>query len=772
MVLFQRSRKPAVVIGVTSLAAAALAGLGTSAAGAATAAQSAAPPRPSAAQSKAFAADSASSLVAGRPSALHASKDDKFTAKPVISDQSGLQYVPYERSFKGLPVVGGDFVVVTDNKGAVKATSVAQTTAVPDLSTTAKVTAAAAQKTANKQLKRVDSSTKPTLAVYALNGTPKLAWQSRVSGSSGKEPSSLSVYVDAQTGKVLGTKEHVLFGDGTAAYSGPNPVHLDTTHSGSTYSMTDPNTTNQSCQDAANNTTFSGPDDLWGNGNATSRETGCVDALYTAQTERHMLTDWLGRNGFDGNGGGWPIRVGLADVNAYYDGTQVQVGHNNANQWIGSMDVVGHELGHGIDDHTPGGISGSGTQEFVADTFGAATEWYSNQSSAYDPPDFYVGEEVNLVGQGPIRNMYDPSQVGDPNCYSSSIPGSEVHAAAGPGDHWFVLVSQGSGGNPNVPTCNSSTVTGLGIQKAIKIMYNAMLMKTSSASYLKYRTWTLTAAKNLYPGSCAEFNTVKAAWDAVSVPAQSGDPTCSVSGGVTVTNPGNKTATVGTAIGSFTLSASGGTAPYTWSATGLPAGITIGSSTGTVSGTPTTAGTYNVTATATASAGGSGSTSFTITVSPVGGGCSSPGQKLGNPGFETGSAAPWTASAGVIDNSTSQPAHSGSWKAWMDGYGTTHTDTLTQSVTIPAGCSATLSFYLHIDSAETTTTTQYDKLTVKAGSTTLATYSNLNKASGYSLKSFNLSSFAGQTVSISFTGTEDVSLQTSFVVDDTGLNVS
>ena len=55
-------------------------------------------------------------------------------------------------------------------------------------------------------------------------------------------------------------------------------------------------------------------------------------------------------------------------------------------------------------------------------------------------------------------------------------------------------------------------------------------------------------------------------------------------------------------------------------------------------------------------------------------------------------------------------------------------------MTIPAGCAATLTFYLHIDSAETTTSTQYDKLTVKAGSTTLATYSNLNKASGYTLR--------------------------------------
>jgi len=770
MVLFQRSRKVAVVVGVTSLAAAALAGFGSSA-GAATSA--APPPRPSQAQSKAFAVDSASSLVAGRPSALHASKDDKFTAKPVISEQSGLQYVPYERSYKGLPVVGGDFVVVTDAKGAVKYTSVAQTTAVPDLSTTAKVTPAAAQKTARTQLKKVDSSTTPTLAVYALNGTPKLVWQSRVSGNNGHDPSSLSVYVDAQSGKVLGSKEHVMAGNGTAAYSGPSPVHLDTTLSGSTYSMKDPNTTNQSCQDAANNTTFSGPDDNWGNGTATNKETGCVDALFAAQTERHMLTDWLGRNGMDGNGGAWPIRVGLNDQNAYYDGSQVQIGKNTAGGWIGSIDVLAHEMGHGIDDHTPGGISGNGTQEFVADVFGATTEWYSNQSASYDPPDFLVGEEVNLVGQGPIRNMYNPSALGDPNCYSSSIPTTEVHAAAGPGNHWYYLLAEGTNptnGQPTSPTCNSSSVTGLGIQKAARIMYNAMLMKTSSASYLKYRTWTLTAAKNLYPGSCTEFNTVKAAWDAVSVPAQTADPTCSTSGGVTVTNPGNKTGTVGTAISSFTLSASGGTAPYTWSASGLPAGVTIGSSTGTVSGTPTASGTFNVTATATASAGGSGSTSFTFTISGGTGSCS--GQKLGNPGFETGTAAPWSASAGVIDNSTSQPAHGGTWKAWLDGYGSTHTDTLSQSVAIPAGCSATLSFYLHIDSAETTTSTQYDKLTVKAGSTTLATYSNLNAASGYSLKSFNVSSLAGQTVSISFTGTEDSSLQTSFVIDDTGLNLS
>jgi hypothetical protein len=297
--------------------------------------------------------------------------------------------------------------------------------------------------------------------------------------------------------------------------------------------MKDPTITNLSCQDASNNTTFSGTDDLWGNGNATSRETGCVDALFVAQTEYKMLASWDGRNGMDGAGGAWPIRVGLADENAFYDGTQVQVGHNTANQWIGSMDVLGHEMGHGVDDHTPGGISGNGTQEFVADTFGAATEWFANEPSPYDTPDFTVGEQVNLVGSGPIRYMYNPSLAGDDNCYSSSTPTEEVHAAAGPGNHWFYLVAEGSNptnGQPTSPTCNGSTVVGVGVQTAMQIMYNAMLMKTTASSYLTYRTWTLQAAKNLFPDSCTEFDTVKAAWNAVSVPAQRGDPTCDAGG--------------------------------------------------------------------------------------------------------------------------------------------------------------------------------------------------------------------------------------------------
>ncbi|MEV0095061.1 M1 family aminopeptidase [Streptomyces sp. NPDC050738] len=150
-----------------------------------------------------------------------------------------------------------------------------------------------------------------------------------------------------------------------------------------------------------------------------------------------------------------------------------------------------------------------------------------------------------------------------------------------------------------------------------------------------------------------------------------------------------------------------------------------------------------------------------------------PAQVVTNGGFESGTS-PWTqSSSSVITSRTGQSAHGGTSFAWLNGVGSTHTDTLAQSVTIPAGCSsATLTFWLHIDTAETTSSTAYDKLTAKIGSTTLATYSNLNKATGYAQKSFDVSAFAGQSVNVTFTGTEDSSLQTSFVVDDVALNTS
>jgi serine protease len=238
---------------------------------------------------------------------------------------------------------------------------------------------------------------------------------------------------------------------------------------------------------------------------------------------------------------------------------------------------------------------------------------------------------------------------------------------------------------------------------------------------------------------------------------------------VTVTNPGSQTGTVGTAKSLQINATDSGGAALTYSATGLPPGESINASSGLISGTPTTAGTYSTTVTAKDSTNASGSATFSWTISTSGGGGGCSGQKLLNPGFESG-ATSWTQTSGVI-NTDGAHSHAGSGYAWLDGYGSTHTDTLSQSVAVPAGCKATLTYYLSISTSETTTTTAYDKLTLTANGTSKQTFSNLNTGA-YAVRTVDLSSYAGQTVTIKWTGTEDSSLATSFFIDDTALTLS
>ncbi len=188
------------------------------------------------------------------------------------------------------------------------------------------------------------------------------------------------------------------------------------------------------------------------------------------------------------------------------------------------------------------------------------------------------------------------------------------------------------------------------------------------------------------------------------------------------------------------------------------------------------AGTYTVTETVSDNSGATASKSSAVTVSVAGGGGGATNVVV-NGGFES-SASPWTVSTNTYcTNATcsGQTAHGGTGFLWLDGYGSTHTDTASQSLTIPAGkTSATLTFYVHIDTKETGTTA-FDKLTVAATSgtttTTLATYSNVNGAAGYVQKTISLNAFIGKTITLKFTGTEDTTLATSFVLDDVAVNV-
>ncbi|MBB5871855.1 Zn-dependent metalloprotease/Zn-dependent M28 family amino/carboxypeptidase [Allocatelliglobosispora scoriae] len=532
--------------------------------------------------------------------------------------EQDVYYVSYDRTYQGMRVVGGDAVVATDTKGKVLST-VSATKGAISVGTRPAVGATAAKATARTELTKVDAVAEPQLVVLAL-GQPKpvLAWDVVVSGRDNGKPSRQHVYVDATSGKVAYHQEEIQAGTGTAVWSGSN-LSFPTSGSSGNYQMKDPNRGNISCANYSGGTgaIFTDADDVWGSTSKTDKVAGCVDVMYTTAHQWDMLSQWLGRNGLNGNGGGWPSYVGLSDQNAYWDyvPNATLFGTNAANYWLTGIDVVAHENGHGIDENTPGGTAQeSGLGEATGDIFGALTEAFIN--SSVDTPDYTVGEMVNFSGNGkPLRYMYNPSLDGrSPNCYSSSIPNTETHDAAGPLNHWFTLLAEGNSpgnGKPDSPSCSGGPtgLTGVGIQNAGKVFYNAMLLKTSGMTYKKYRIATLAAAKNL-DSTCGLYAKTKAAWDAITLPAQSGEATCSPSGSdwSMSLSPTSGQVAPGSSVTSTvsTTTTSGSAQTVNLSASGAPSGVTVSfspasvqsgsSSTMTIAaGASAAAGTYTIT---------------------------------------------------------------------------------------------------------------------------------------------------------------------------------
>ncbi|GAA0942565.1 M28 family peptidase [Nonomuraea longicatena] len=592
---------------------------------------------------RSLAASAADRAVASGLDELRRSPEETYWRREVTPGASGMFYVSYERTFKGLPVVGGDAVVVTDSAGRVRDTTAASGPGPSGLAVQPSVSAERAAETSRKRLQRVETSEAPRLVVLAWGARPKLAWETVVEGVADGKPSKQHVFVDARTGRVADSYDEVRAGTGNGYYY-PS-VTIDTSQATGTYRMVDTTRPGLQCG-GQNGQPYTGPDDTWGNNAGTDLESACVDTLYGAQSEWNMLRDWLGRNGIDGQGRAFPARVGLAQVNAFWNGSYTSFGRSQDGQrQVTPIDVVGHEYGHAIFQTTPGG-AGSGNEngglnEAAGDIFGALTEAYANHPS--DPADYDVGEEVNLVGSGPIRYMYDPSRAGDPNCWSTQIPSTEVHAAAGPLNHWFYLLAEGNapgGGKPNSPICSGgpSSVTGVGIQKAGKIFMGALARKTSTWRYANVRSASLAAAVELYGASSPECASTKAAWNAVSVPVQTGEPTCegasqdfSIS-----TSPGSGSVTQGqsatTTVGTQTTAGAAQTVAL--SASGLPTGasaqfsspsVTSGANAtltiATTSATPL--GTYTVTVTGTGQTA-THTASYQLTVTGGGPGPSDP----------------------------------------------------------------------------------------------------------------------------------------------------
>ncbi|MGW3114856.1 M4 family metallopeptidase [Streptomyces sp. NPDC001091] len=714
---------------------------------------------------------------------------EKLVVRDVVKDNDGTVHTRYERTYAGLPVLGGDLVVHTPPASLAKgtvSTTFATKRAIKVASTTPALTKAAAESKALKTAKALDAGKPATdsarKVIWAGDGTPVLAWETVVGGfQDDGTPSKLHVVTDATTGKELHRYQAVQTGTGKTQYNGT--VTLNTTLSGSTYQLYDTTrgghkTYNLNKGTSGTGTLFTDADDVWGTGAGSDPQTAAADAAYGAQETWDFYKNTFGRSGIRNDGVAAYSRVHYSNayVNAFWDDSCfcMTYGDGSGNTHaLTSLDVAGHEMSHGVTSNTAGlnysGESG-GLNEATSDIFGTGVEFYSN--TATDPGDYLIGEKIDINGDGsPLRYMDKPSKDGaSKDSWYSGIGNLDVHYSSGPANHMFYLLSEGSGTKVvngvtyNSPTADGVAVTGIGRAAALQIWYKALTTyMTSTTNYAGARTAALNAAAALYGTNSAQYAGVGNAFAGIAVGGHINPP----ADGVTVTNPGSQSATVGKAVSLQIQASSTNSGALSYSATGLPAGLSINASTGLISGTPTTAGSSSTTVTVTDSTGKTGTAAFSWTVSATGGGCSAT-QLLANPGFESGNTG-WTASSGVITSDSGQAAHGGSYKAWLDGYGSAHTDTLSQSVTIPAGCKATLTFYLHVDSAETSTSTQYDKLTLAAGSTTLATYSNLNKATGYAQKSFDLSSLAGSTVTLKFTGVEDSSLQTSFVVDDTAL---
>src|SRR5829696_9806779 len=162
--------------------------------------------------------------------AIRASAGDEFTATRTIIDANGASHVRYNRTYKGLRVLGGDFVVHNAPGGAFAGASVSQPTAIT-VGTSPKLTVTQAKAAAQKAFSgKIDKIGAPELIVDASEATPRLAWETKIDGiKADQTPSLLTVLVDASTGAVLDKTDKVrhVEGSGASIYSGTVPV--DTT---------------------------------------------------------------------------------------------------------------------------------------------------------------------------------------------------------------------------------------------------------------------------------------------------------------------------------------------------------------------------------------------------------------------------------------------------------------------------------------------------------------------------------------------------------------
>ncbi|MGW3361254.1 M4 family metallopeptidase [Streptomyces bungoensis] len=470
---------------------------------------------------------------------------EKLVVRDVVKDADGTLHTRYERTYAGLPVLGGDLVVDTSGSGATRRVVKASNAVLNVTRLTPAMPQADARKQAVRRAEALGSTKSAEVSVrkviWAASGRPVLAYETVVGGlQDDGTPNELHVVTDALTGAKLFEYQGVRTGIGNTQYSGQ--VTLTTTQSGSTYTLNDGargghKTYNLNHGTSGTGTLFSQSSDTWGNGTTSNAATAGADAHYGAQETWDFYKNTFGRSGIKNNGVGAYSRVhyGNSYVNAFWDDGCFCMtygdGSGNADP-LTALDVAGHEMSHGVTSNTAGldysGESG-GLNEATSDIFGTGVEFYANNSS--DPGDYLIGEKIDINGDGtPLRYMDKPSKDGaSADYWSSSVGSKDVHYSSGVANHFFYLLSEGSGAKVingvsyDSPTADGLPVTGIGRDKALQIWYRALTTKfTSTTNYAGARTGTLAAAGELYGTSSAEYKAVQDAWAAVKVGSRSG----------------------------------------------------------------------------------------------------------------------------------------------------------------------------------------------------------------------------------------------------------
>jgi zinc metalloprotease ZmpA len=469
--------------------------------------------------------------------AVEKSTGDQFLAKDVKIDSDGSEHVRFDRTYKGLGVIGGDIVVHSKGNGAFRSAS--HTLHRPiNIDTTAHIDETDAISLAETEFDLDAARNAPStskLVVYARDEVPLLAWDVRVMGDHNNgTPSEAHYIVDANVPQIIDQwddiETSVTPGTGSSFFSGSIGLTTDLT---SNYALRDPTRGNQYTTDMKNKQSGSGSlftdaDNFWGDGTLVNRQTVAVDAQYGTAVTWDYYKNVHGRNGIANNGGGAFNRVhyGSKYNNAFWSESCFCMTYGDGDgvtfNPFDSLDVAGHEMSHGVTSRTANliysGESG-GLNEATSDIFGTMVEYYANNVS--DTPDYLIGEKLYKSGSQALRYMYNPSLDGkSASCWSSAVGGLDVHYSSGVANHFFYLLAEGSVPTigPVSPTCNGSAVSGIGRNKAEKIWYRALTVyMTSSTNFVNARVATLNAAGDLYGVGSPEQAAAASAWSAVNV---------------------------------------------------------------------------------------------------------------------------------------------------------------------------------------------------------------------------------------------------------------